>query len=118
MKRTLAALGAALALGAASTAALAEDVYIYSVPDNSHDLQPAQTPTWMQGEPSSAYEESVIVAPAGEAVIEVPARTDPVLVTGPYDVYVVEPDPSTPSTTGQLIGDGLFNRTGPNDFGS
>lgn len=36
------------------------------------------------------------------------------------DVYVIGQDqePATPSPTGQAIGDGLFNRAGPKDFGS
>jgi hypothetical protein len=41
-------------------------------------------------------------------------------VAGPYDVYVIgqDPEPVAPSSTGEAIGDGLFNRAGPNDFGS
>jgi len=112
MKPKLAALGAALAMAAAaSTAAFAEDVYVQSIPDNSHDMQPGDAPTWAQGDAPPVYEESVV---------EVPVRVEPAYVAGPYDVYVIGQDqePARPSPTGQVIGDGLFNRAGPNDFGS
>jgi len=57
---------------------------------------------------------------ARTSVVEVPVQVEPVHVAGPYDVYVIgqDQDTATPSPTGQAIGDGLFNRAGPNDFGS
>ena len=112
MKARFAALGAALSIVAAtSTAAFADDVYVYAIPDNSHDMQSSDAPTWAQGDAPPVYEESVV---------EVPVQVEPAYVTGPYDVFVIEqdPEPATPSPTGQVIGDGLFNRAGPNDFGS
>jgi hypothetical protein len=90
--------------------AFADDVYVYSIPDNSHDMQPGDAPAWAQGDAPPVYEESVV---------ELPVQVEPAYVAG-YDVYVIGQDqePATPSPTGQAIGDGLFNRAGPKDFGS
>ena len=119
MKKSRTVIATALALGLASTAALAAsgdrwhgtyrgDSYVVTNPDV----------TYVERDPRDVivYQERYVSAP----------RTA-ILVDGRYvyadsnDVYYLVRDPRanipTDPNTGQLIDHGLFNREGPNDFG-
>ena len=118
MKRSRTVIATALALGLASTAAFAAtgDRWYGTYRGETYVVTPDVT--YVEREPRDVivYEERYVTTP----------RT-PILVDGRYvyaepsEVYYIVRDPRanipTDPQTGQLIGHGLFNREGPNDFG-
>ena len=120
MKKSRTVLATALALGLASTAALAApgDRWYGTYRGESYVVTPDVT--YIEREPRDVvvYEERRYVAPTQRAPIWVDGRW---VYADPNEVYYIVRDPRayipTDPQTGQLIGHGLFNREGPNDFG-
>jgi hypothetical protein len=120
MKRTLLA-ATALALAATSTMALARSGDMWSGTNVHREYAPIEVTTLQPGD-------TVIVQ--GTSSVSTPVLVERAYVSEPAYVYYYEPTyvyrhhtadndwvKDLNPETGQRIGDGLFNRTGPNDFG-
>ena len=121
MKRIpLSALGIAAALSATAVSAGSGDTW--SGTNRYRDSAPIEVTTLRPGERVIVYEEGTAYAPA-------PVYVERTYAYQPGYVYYYEPAPAyryadndwvkdLNPQTGQRIGDGLFNRQGPNDFGN
>ena len=115
--KTLAAIGTALAI--ASTAALAQPAgpdFSPMMPDtDQRDAQPSQT------DPANRADNRMLDAYQSSNTLRDEPAAPPVEVQPFNDTYVDEahaPRITQPTPRQSTIGNGLFDRRGPNDFGA
>jgi hypothetical protein len=119
MKRTLLA-ATALALAATSTMALARSGDMWSGSNVHREYAPIEVTTLQPGDAVIVQGTSTVATPV---IVERTYVSEPAYVHYYEPAYVYRHDASNDwvkdlnPETGQRIGDGLFNRRGPNDFG-
>lgn len=110
----IAAFGITLAISSTALWAAPGDAYLGTYEDEDKVRRPSMEAAPLRPESNIQYDERTTLAP--------PAREE--LSPAPYDRAIEVPAQRTPHYdprhphTGQLIERGLFNRTGPNDFGA
>jgi hypothetical protein len=119
MKPTLStALGVALALSASAAVAVSGDTW--SGTNRYRESAPIEVTTLRPGEQVIVYAENSVSTPV---IVDRSYSYDPryVYYYEPREVYVQRAErdwvKDLNPQTGQRVGDGLFNRRGPNDFG-
>ena len=115
----IAAIGITLAISSGATWAAPGDASHGTFRDEDKQQRSLLEPTPTPPESATTYNEPLAVPPVREGMAPVPEASErrDYWVEAPAPRTAPHYDPRHPQT-GQLIERGLFNRTGPNDFGA